>query len=69
LAVALALAGTLARKTRNAEVTSGTFRKTSPIFGLLLIATAIVVTALTFIPADALGPVAEHLLLRAGHSF
>jgi hypothetical protein len=41
LAVALALAGTLARKTRNAEVASGTFRTTSPIFGLLLIATAI----------------------------
>jgi K+-transporting ATPase ATPase A chain len=69
LAVALALAGTLARKPRNAEVTPGTFRTTSPMFGLLLAATAIVVTALTFVPADALGPVAEHLLMRSGHSF
>jgi potassium-transporting ATPase potassium-binding subunit len=69
LAVALALAGTLARKTRNLQITSGTFRTTSPMFALLLLGTAIVVTALTFIPADALGPVAEHLLLHAGHSF
>jgi K+-transporting ATPase ATPase A chain len=69
LAVALALAGTLARKPRNEHVTSGTFRTNSPLFGALLVATAIVVTALTFLPADALGPVAEHLLMRGGHTF
>ena len=69
LAVVLALAAGLARKPRNAAETAGTFRTTSPMFGALLVATAVVVTALTFIPADALGPLAEHLLLHTGHLF
>jgi K+-transporting ATPase A subunit len=36
---------------------------------MLLAATALIVTALTFVPADALGPAAEALLLRQGQTF
>jgi K+-transporting ATPase ATPase A chain len=69
LAIVLALAGSLVRKPRNAATTAGTFATTTPMFGVLLIATAIIVTALTFVPADALGPLAEHLLLQSGGRF
>jgi K+-transporting ATPase A subunit len=41
----------------------------SPLFGVLLAATALIVTALTFVPADALAPVAEALLLQHGATF
>jgi K+-transporting ATPase ATPase A chain len=67
--VILALAGGLVTKVRNVEVSRGQLSTTTPLFGVLLAATALVVTALTFVPADALGPIAEHLLLRAGQSF
>lgn len=65
LVLALALAGGLVLKPRN-DQTKGTFSTATPVFGALLGATAIVVTALTFLPADALGPAAEALLLQ-GH--
>ncbi|MGB8265732.1 MAG: potassium-transporting ATPase subunit KdpA [Candidatus Velthaea sp.] len=64
----LALAGTLARK-RSVPATSGTFTTTSPIFVALLIGVIIIVGALTFFPADALGPIVEHLLLLQGKTF
>jgi K+-transporting ATPase ATPase A chain len=67
--IALALAGGFVAKARNTATTSGQFSTTTPLFGMLLAATALVVTALTFVPADALGPVVEGLLLRAGASF
>jgi K+-transporting ATPase ATPase A chain len=69
LAVSLALAGGLVTKPRNAALALGSIDTTTPLFGGLLAATAIIVTALTFVPADALGPIAEHLLLRNGASF
>jgi len=69
LAVSLALAGGLVTKPRNAAVSLGSIDTTTPLFGALLAATAIIVTALTFVPADALGPIAEHLLLRIGATF
>ncbi len=63
----LALAGALAAKPRN-DRTAGTLRTDSPLFVILLIATIVVVGALTFVPGDALGPVVEHLMLqRATH--
>jgi len=37
--------------------------------GLALFRTGEIVTAQTFLPADALGPVVEHLVLREGASF
>jgi len=67
--VILALAGGLVRKARNTEKAPGQFNTATPLFGILLTATALIVTALTFVPADALGPVVEHLLLRTGATF
>jgi len=63
LGLALALAAGLARKPRN-DQTDGTFSTATPLFGALLGGTALIVAALTFLPADALGPVAEALMLH-----
>jgi potassium-transporting ATPase potassium-binding subunit len=65
---ALALAGTLAGKTAVPE-SSGTFSTRSPIFVALLIGVIIIVGALTFLPADSLGPIVEHLLMLQGKTF
>jgi potassium-transporting ATPase potassium-binding subunit len=64
----LALAGFLAER-RVAPETAGTFPVTTPLFVGLLLSVIIIVTALTFFPALSLGPVVEHLLMRAGHLF
>ncbi|HEX3462587.1 MAG TPA: potassium-transporting ATPase subunit KdpA, partial [Candidatus Elarobacter sp.] len=64
----LALAGALVGK-QAVATTAGTFRTTSPIFVALLIGVIVVVGALTFFPADALGPVVEHLLNLQGTTF
>jgi K+-transporting ATPase ATPase A chain len=61
----LALAGALAGKPRN-DRTQGTLRTDTPLFVGLLIANVLIVGALTFLPADALGPVVEHILLQQG---
>lgn len=65
---ALALAGALAGKKAVAEG-AGTFTTYSPVFVALLIGTIVIVGALTFLPADALGPVVEHLLVNQGKTF
>jgi K+-transporting ATPase ATPase A chain len=62
---ALAIAGSLARKPKLA-VTSGTMPTHGPLFVTLLLAVIILVTALTFFPTLALGPIAEHYLMHAG---
>jgi K+-transporting ATPase ATPase A chain len=59
----LAIAGSLAAKKR-IPVTQGTMPTHGPLFITLLIGTVLLVGALTFVPALALGPVVEHLLLR-----
>lgn len=56
----LALAGALARK-RSVPVSSGTLPTHTPLFVALLVGIVVLVGALTFIPALALGPIAEHL--------
>jgi K+-transporting ATPase ATPase A chain len=56
----LAIAGALAAK-KIVPASSGTLPTHTPLFVLLLIGTVIVVGALTFVPALALGPVVEHL--------
>jgi potassium-transporting ATPase potassium-binding subunit len=56
----LAIAGSLAAK-KIVPASAGTLPTHTPLFVLLLIGTVIVVGALTFVPALALGPVAEHL--------
>ncbi|MFP5260111.1 MAG: potassium-transporting ATPase subunit KdpA [Acidobacteriota bacterium] len=58
----LALAGSLAGKKRLGQG-PGTLPTHGPIFVSLLIVVVLVVGALTFVPALALGPVAEHLAL------
>ncbi|WP_072804996.1 potassium-transporting ATPase subunit KdpA [Rhodococcoides yunnanense] len=54
----LALAGSLVRSRRTAT-DAGTLPTTGPLFGGLLLGTAVLVAALTFFPALALGPIAE----------
>jgi K+-transporting ATPase ATPase A chain len=58
----LAIAGFLSSK-RTLPETTGTFRTDTPLFGLLLIATILLLGALLFLPAAVLGPIAEHLSL------
>ena len=65
---ALALAGALAGKKAIPEG-SGTFTTHSGIFVALLIGVIVIVGALTFLPADSLGPVVEHLLLQQGKTY
>jgi K+-transporting ATPase ATPase A chain len=60
----LAIAGSLAAK-RATAVTAGTLLTHTPLFVALLVAVVVLVGALTFVPALALGPVAEHLQLQA----
>ncbi|MFI6032141.1 potassium-transporting ATPase subunit KdpA [Amycolatopsis magusensis] len=56
----LCLAGSLAAQPK-VPVTAGTLPTTGPLFGSLLAGTVVLVAALTFVPALALGPIAEAL--------
>jgi len=56
----LAIAGSLAAKRPTAQ-SAGTLAVDTPTFGVMLLATILFLGALTFFPAAALGPVAEHL--------
>jgi len=58
----LAIAGALAAK-KQVPVGNGTLSTHTPLFVGLLIGTVIVVGALAFIPALALGPIVEHLIM------
>lgn len=58
----LGVAGSLAAK-KEVPVSVGTFRTDNALFAVILVAVVIVVGALTFFPAIALGPIAEHLTL------
>ena len=58
----LAIAGSLAAKKRLA-VTPGTLPTHGPLFVALLIGTVLLVGLLNYVPALALGPVVEHLML------
>jgi len=58
----LALAGNLARK-KILPPSEASFPATGPTFVIILIGTVIVVGALTFLPALALGPIVEHFLM------
>jgi K+-transporting ATPase ATPase A chain len=64
----LAIAGSMAAKRRVAP-SLGTFPTTGGIFTLLLVGVIIIVGALTFFPALALGPIVEQLLQDAGQVF
>jgi K+-transporting ATPase ATPase A chain len=64
----LAIAGSMAGKRRVAE-SLGTFPTTGPIWVGLLIGVIVIVGALTFFPALALGPIVDQLLNNAGRLF
>ncbi len=61
----LALAGSLAAK-KAVPPSAGTFPTDGAIFVLLLVGVILIVAALTFFPADALGPIVEHLGMMQG---
>jgi potassium-transporting ATPase potassium-binding subunit len=64
----LAVAGSLANK-KKIPATSGTLPTHGPLFVGLLVGTVIIVGALTFFPALALGPIVEHFLMHEGKLF
>ena len=62
----LAIAGSLASK-RTTAITAGTLPTHTPLFVTLLVSVVLLVGALTFVPALALGPIVEHLQLYGSH--
>ncbi len=64
----MALAGSLAAK-KVVPQSAGTFPVSGPTFTVLLIGTVVLVGALTFLPALALGPLVEHFLTAQGKLF
>ncbi len=61
----LAIAGSLAAK-KSVPPSAGTFPTNGPVFVVLLVGVILIVAALTFFPADALGPIVEHLSMING---
>lgn len=64
----LAVAGSLATK-KKVPASSGTLPSHGPLFVGLVVGTVVVVGALTFFPALALGPLVEHFLMHGGKLF
>ena len=64
----LAIAGSLAAKPKLPE-SAGTFPTHGPLFIGLLIGTILILGGLQYLPALALGPIAEHFAMMAGQSF
>ena len=64
----LALAGNLAMK-KSVPPSPGTFPVNTALFAVLLVGVIVILSALTFFPALSLGPILEHLLLKAGQLF
>jgi K+-transporting ATPase ATPase A chain len=61
----LALAGSLAAK-KKVPVSNGTLPTHTPLFIAMVVATVLIVGALTFFPALAVGPIVEHFMLHGG---
>jgi K+-transporting ATPase ATPase A chain len=59
----LAIAGSLSKK-KIVPVSQGTLPTHTPLFVIFLVMVVLIVGALTFFPALALGPIAEHLMLH-----
>ncbi|MDP9268642.1 MAG: potassium-transporting ATPase subunit KdpA [Acidobacteriota bacterium] len=64
----LAIAGNLARK-KAVPASLGTFPVTNATFTVLLVSVILILGALTYFPALSLGPILEHLLMKAGMTF
>jgi K+-transporting ATPase ATPase A chain len=65
----MALAGCLAARPTNTLSHAGTFRTDNVLFVALLIGVILLVGAITFLPADLLGPIAEHFEMLQGKTF
>jgi K+-transporting ATPase ATPase A chain len=65
---ALAIAGSMLAK-KAAPPSPGTFPTHGPLFTILLICVILIVSALFFLPALSLGPIAEHMLMLRGQAF
>lgn len=63
----LALSGSLARK-KLIPVSGGSFPVAGFTFGILLVGTILIVGALTFLPALALGPIVEHFIMTGSNA-
>jgi K+-transporting ATPase ATPase A chain len=61
----IALAGNLGKK-KLIPVSTGSFPVSGATFVVLLVSTILIVGALTFLPALALGPIVEHFLMHGG---
>jgi potassium-transporting ATPase potassium-binding subunit len=68
IAAAIAIAGSMASKKTIPE-SAGTFRTDGIMFVVLLVGVILIVGALTFFPALALGPIAEQMLFMKGMTF
>jgi K+-transporting ATPase ATPase A chain len=64
----LAIAGSMVKK-KTVPPGPGTFQTTGPFFAVVLASVVIIIGALTFFPALALGPLVEHLLMWSGKVF
>jgi K+-transporting ATPase ATPase A chain len=65
---AMAIAGSLAAK-KSVPPSAGTFPTTGGLFVGLVVGVIVIVGGLTFFPALALGPIVEHLAMRANMLF
>jgi len=64
----MAMAGSLAAK-KIAPASSGTFPVSGGTFVILLLGTVLLIGALNFLPALAVGPIVEHFLMQQGKLF
>lgn len=64
----MAIAGAMAAK-KHTPPSAGTFPTTGGLFITLLIGVIVIVGGLTFFPAIALGPIAEHLAMLTGKAY
>ncbi len=64
----MAIAGSLVKK-KIAPASAGTFPVSGPMFTILLLGTVLLIGALNFLPALALGPIVEHFLTLKGQLF
>jgi potassium-transporting ATPase potassium-binding subunit len=63
------LAGCLVARPTNELANAGTFRTDNALFVALLIGVILLVGAITFLPADLLGPIVEHFELQRGATY
>lgn len=65
---ALAIAGLLCTK-KTVPITAGTFRTSTPLFGILLACIILIFGGLSFFPALTLGPIVEQIAFMEGRTF